>query len=155
MYTAKSLQSWLTLCDPIDGCPPGSRPWDSPGMNTGVGYHFLLQCIKVKRESEVAQSCPTPSNPLDCSPPGSSIHGIFPQAYWSGVPLPSPWNHLGSIKHYWCLGPTSRGANFICLGYSLAIFFSPKLPRWFLGAAWATHYCPRSLICSEGFFCYH
>ena len=53
------------------------RPWDSPGKNTGVGCHFLLQCIKVKSESEVAQSCPTPSDPMDCSLPGSSIHGIF------------------------------------------------------------------------------
>ena len=53
------------------------RPWDSPGKNTGVGCHFLLQCRKVKSESEVAQSCPTFSDPLDCSPPGSSIHGIF------------------------------------------------------------------------------
>ena len=52
------------------------RPWDSPGKNTGVGCHFL-QCMKVKSESEVAQSCPTLSDPLDCSPPGSSIHGIF------------------------------------------------------------------------------
>ena len=52
-------------------------PWDSPGKNTGVGCHFLLQCMKVKSESEVAQSCPTPSNPMDCSPPGSSIRGIF------------------------------------------------------------------------------
>ena len=55
--------------------PP--RPWDSPGKNTGVGCHFLLQCMKVKSESEVAESCPTLSNPMDCSPPGSSIHGIF------------------------------------------------------------------------------
>ena len=53
------------------------RPWDSPGKNRGVGCHFLLQCMKVKKESEVAQSCPTPSDPMDCSPPGSSIHGIF------------------------------------------------------------------------------
>ena len=52
------------------------HPWDSPGKNTGVGCHFLLQCTKVKSESEVAQSCPTPSNPMDCSLPGSS-HGIF------------------------------------------------------------------------------
>ena len=52
------------------------RPWDSPGKNTGVGCHFLLQCLKVKSESEVAQSCLTPSDPMDCSPPGSSIHGI-------------------------------------------------------------------------------
>ena len=74
---AKSLQSCPTLCDPIDGSPPGSRPWDSPGKNTGVGCHFLLQIMKVKGESEVAQSCPTLSDPMDCSPPGSSIHGIF------------------------------------------------------------------------------
>ena len=53
------------------------RPWDSPGKNTGVGCHFLLQCIKVKSESEVAQSCRTPSDPMDCSLPGSSAHGIF------------------------------------------------------------------------------
>ena len=53
------------------------RPWDSPGKNTGVGCHFLLQCMKVKSEIEVAQSCPTLRNPLDCSLPGSSTHGIF------------------------------------------------------------------------------
>ena len=53
------------------------RPWDSPGKNTGVGCHFLLQCMKVERESEASQSCPTLSDPMDCSPPGSSIHGIF------------------------------------------------------------------------------
>ena len=51
--------------------------WDSPGRGTGVGCHFLLQCMKVKSESEAAQSCPTPSNPMDCSLPGSSVYGIF------------------------------------------------------------------------------
>ena len=75
---AKSLQSRLSLCDPIDGeptrCP---RPWDSPVKNTGVGCHFLLQCMKVKSETEVAQSCLTLSDPMDCSLPGSSVHGIF------------------------------------------------------------------------------
>ena len=71
---AKSLQSCPTLCDPIDGIP---RPWDSPGKNTRVGCHFLLQCMKVKSESEVAQLCLTLSDPMDCSLPGSSIHGIF------------------------------------------------------------------------------
>ena len=54
-----------------------TRPWGSPGKNTGVGCHFLLQCMKVKSESEVAQSCPTLSDPVDCSLPGSSVHGIF------------------------------------------------------------------------------
>ena len=53
-----------------------SRPWDSPGKNTAVGWHFLLQCMKVKSESEVAQSYRTPGDPMDPSPPGSSIHGI-------------------------------------------------------------------------------
>ena len=51
--------------------------WDSPGKNTGVGCHFLLQCMKVKNESEVAQSCPTLRDPMGCSLPGSSAYGIF------------------------------------------------------------------------------
>ena len=54
------------------------RPWDSPGKNTGVGCHFLLQCMKVKSQSEVAQSCPTLSDLMDCTLIGSSVHGIFP-----------------------------------------------------------------------------
>ena len=53
------------------------HPRDSPGKNTGVGCHFLLQCMKVESESEAAQSCPTLNDPMDCSLPGSSIHGIF------------------------------------------------------------------------------
>ena len=52
------------------------RPWDSPDKNTGVGCHFLLQCMKVKSESEVIQSCPTLSDPMDCSLPGCSVQGI-------------------------------------------------------------------------------
>ena len=66
-------------------------PWDSPGNNTGVGCHFLLQRRKVKSESDVAQSRLTLSNPMDCSPPGSSPSmGFSGQEYWSGLPLPSP-----------------------------------------------------------------
>ena len=53
------------------------RPWDSPGENTKVDCHFLLQCMKVKSESEVVQSCPTLCDRMDCSLPGSSAHGIF------------------------------------------------------------------------------
>ena len=53
------------------------RPWVSPGKNTGVSCHFLLQCVKVKSESEVTQSCLTLPDPMDCSLPGSSVHGIF------------------------------------------------------------------------------
>ena len=77
---AKSLQSCPTLCNPRDSSPNRLLcPWDSPGKNTGVGCHFLLQCMKVKSENEVAQSCPTLRDPMDCSLPGSSVYGI-PQA---------------------------------------------------------------------------
>ena len=71
------------------------RPWDSPGKNTGVGCHFLLQCMKVKSESEVTESCPTLSNPMDCSLPGSSIHGIFQARAleWGAITF--------SIKYTW------------------------------------------------------
>ena len=52
-------------------------PWDPPGKNAGVGCHYFFQCMKVKSGSEAAQSCRTPSDPMDCSPPGPSVHGIF------------------------------------------------------------------------------
>ena len=74
---AKSLQSCLTLCNPIGVPTRLPRPRDSPGNSTGVGCHFLLQCMKVKSKSEVVQSCPTLSDPMDCSLPGPSAHGIF------------------------------------------------------------------------------
>ena len=74
---AKSLQSCRTPCDAIDDSHQAPCPWDSPGKNTGVGCHFLLQCMKAKSESEVAQSCLTLSDPMDCSPLGSSIYGNF------------------------------------------------------------------------------
>ena len=75
--SAKSLQLCLTVRPHRRQPTRLPRPWDSPGKNTGVGCHCLLQCVKVKSEGEVGQLCPTPSDPMDCSPPGSSIHGIF------------------------------------------------------------------------------
>ena len=70
--------SRVRLCDPIDSSPPGSPvPGILQGKNTGVGCHFLLQCMKVESESEVAQSCLTLRNPMDCSLQASSVHGIF------------------------------------------------------------------------------
>ena len=73
-----SCFSRVRLCaTPQTAAHQAPRSWDSPGKNTGVGCHFLLQCMKVKSESEVAQSFPTLSNPMDCSLPGSSVHGIF------------------------------------------------------------------------------
>ena len=89
--TVKSLQLCLTLCDPIDGSPPGSSPWDSPGKNTGVGCHFLLQRIKVKSESEVAQLCPTLHDSMDCSLPGSSTHGMFQARVLEWVAIAFSW----------------------------------------------------------------
>ena len=74
---AKALQSCPTVRPHRQQPTRLPRPWDSPGKNTGVGCHLLLQCMKVKSESEVAQSCPTLRDPMDCSLPGSSVHGIF------------------------------------------------------------------------------
>ena len=84
-------------------------PWDSPGKNTGVGCHFLLQCMKVKSESAVAQSCPTPSDPLDCSLPGPSIHGIFQARVleWGAIDF-SIYSHAFILK----LKPHLQGTVF-------------------------------------------
>ena len=70
--------SRVRLCaTPETAAHQAHHPWDSPGKNTGVGCHFLLQCMEVKSESEVAQLYPTLNDPMDFSPPGSSVHGIF------------------------------------------------------------------------------
>ena len=74
---AKSLQLCPTLQPHRQQPTKLLFPWDSPGKNTGVGCHFLLQCMKMKSESEVAQLCPTLHDPMDCSLPGSSVRGIF------------------------------------------------------------------------------
>ena len=99
--------------------------WVSPGKNTGVGCHFLLQCMKVKSESEVTQSCPTLSNPMDCSLPGSSIHGIFQAGVveWGAIAfsehdcyhLLSPGNRLDtySLLFYTCLGSLSNSPKVV------------------------------------------
>ena len=92
------------------------RPWDSPGKNTGVGCHFLLQCRKVKIESEVAQSCLTFSDPMDCSLPGSSIHGIFQARVleWGAIAFSNqPRQHIKKQRHYFAdKGPSSQGYGF-------------------------------------------
>ena len=75
-------------------------PWDSPGKNTGLGCHFLLQYMKVKSESEVAQSCPTLSNPMDCSLPGSSVQGIFQARTldWVAISFSNTWKWKVKVK---------------------------------------------------------
>ena len=92
------------------------RPWDSPGKNTGVGCHFLLQCMKVKSESEVGQSCLTLSDPMECSPPGSSVHGIFQERVLRGVPLPSlkPVQII-NLREIYSLGTSPKNLTRVCL----------------------------------------
>ena len=113
---AKSLQSCRSL-QPHRRQPTRlPRPWDSLSKNTGVGCHFLLQCMKVKSESEDAQSCPTLSNPMDCSLPGSSVHGILQARQWSELPccplgdLPDP-----GIEPMSFLSPELAGRFFTAL----------------------------------------
>ena len=158
---AKSLQSCPTLCDPIDGSPPGSAipgilqartlewvaisfssawqwkvkvkslsrvwllatpwtvayqaplPWDSPGKNTGVGCHFSPQCRKVKSESEVAQPCPTPSDPTDCNLPGSSVHGIFQARVpeWGAIAFSTKKGNANECSDYHTIAHISHASN--------------------------------------------
>ena len=87
VVTAKSLQLCPTVWPHRHQPTRLPRLWDSSGKNTGVGCHFLLQCMKVKSESEVPQLCPTLSNPIDFSPPGCSVLGIFQARVLEWVPL--------------------------------------------------------------------
>ena len=99
------------------------HPWDSPGKNTGVGCHFLFQCMKVKSESEVAQLCPTLSDPMNCSPPGSSVHGIFQARVleWGAIAF-SDKTCLTCCKDpkkcelpvKWCTNPVSWSGGMLC-----------------------------------------
>ena len=104
---AKSLQSCPTLCSPIDDSPPGSTvPGILQGKNTGVGCHFLLQCMKVKSESEVAQLCPTLHYPWTAAYQDPPSMGFSRQEYWSGVPLLSPLN-VYRMSHFYCCYKTN------------------------------------------------
>ena len=80
------------------------HPWDSPGKNTGVGCHSLLQCRKVKSESEVAQSCPTLRDPMDCSLPGPSVHGIFQARVleWGAIAFSRDLQRASLNSLAWC-----------------------------------------------------
>ena len=102
-------------------------PWDSPGRNTGVGCHFLLQCMKVKSESQVAQSCPTLSDSMDCSLPGSSTHGIFRARVleWGAIAHCYKWSQLLHKKK------KKKRHHFIkiCINQSYC-FSSSHVPMW-------------------------
>ena len=124
---AKLRQSCPTLCDPIDGSPNRlPRPWDSPGKNTGVGCHFLLQCMNVKSESEIAQSCLTLCDPMDCSLPGSSVHGILQARVleWGAIAFSVLWyytcfnaipNHPPSLSHR-----VQKTVLYICVSFAVS-----------------------------------
>ena len=107
------------------------RPWDSPGKNAGVGCHVLLQCMKVKSESEVAQSCPTLSDPMDCSPPGSSIYGIFQARVleWGAI----AFSEIDLSCPKWKLFPgtgNSSGGGSSLMGRELPVQAPETVTRW-------------------------
>ena len=117
------------------------RPWDSPGKNTGAGCHFLLQCMKVKSESEVAQLCLTLTDPMDCSLPGSSIHEIFQTRVLEWVAIAfsvifsfSTWHRLSLVAYL-----------SLCISIYLMIWQSP----WEHGLCLVPHSVPTSKTISD------
>ena len=125
---AKSLQSCLSLRPHRWAATRLLRPWDSPGKNIGVGCHFLLQCMKVKSESEVAQWCPTLSDPKECSLPGSSVLGILQARAleWGAIAFSvSVSTHLKSLRNL--LG----GDEYYTAPYKMTGFRNDtQLPGW-------------------------
>ena len=128
------------------------HPWDSPGKNTGVGCHFLLQCIKVKSETEVTQSCLTLRDPMDCSLPGSSVHGIFQASVleWDTIAFSSKQTDCLLLKYI------NRKKNFLITEH---LYFYICQSCQYL-AAWSIMICsdflklefPLSLLNVPGFF---
>ena len=121
-------------------------PWDPPGKNTRVGCHFLLQCMKVKSESEVTQSCPTLRDPMDCSLPGSSVHGIFQARVleWVAIAISKHCNRRWQMldKHY--AGERTRkcqrlGCNFLSQSQLKVQFSSVQLSRSFVSDSLPPH----------------
>ena len=103
------------------------HPWDSPGKNTGVGCHFLLQCMKVKSESEVSQSCLTLSDPMDCSLSGSSVHGIFQARVleWVAIAFSRNLSRHMEMKMWVCVDgwlTALEASSSLLLGVSLSLW---------------------------------
>ena len=120
------------------------HPWDSPGKNTGVGCHFLLQCMKVKNKSEVAQSCPTLSSPMDCSLPGSSTHEIFQAKVLEWVAI--SFSNMGtekSIKHY------QREKEKKFNEWVFKVSANIEGLKWYLRASSTRCYNNRTLLCKH------
>ena len=117
------------------------HPWDSPGKNTGVGCHFLLQCMKVKSQTEVAQSCLTLtlSDPMDCSLPGSSVHGIFQARVleWGAIAFSDdkPREHIKKQRHHFSdKGLDSQSYGFPLVMYRCEIWTIKKSECWRIDA---------------------
>ena len=108
------------------------HPRDSPGKNTGVGCHFLLQCMKVKSESEFAQSCPTLSDPMNCIPPGSSVHGTLQARVleWGATALSETQIYLTPKAIYFSMTLGFFGHKLCCNAF-------PRKPLWTL--YWGPH----------------
>ena len=104
------------------------RPCDSPGKNTGVGCHFLLQCMKVKSISEVPQSCSTLSDPMDCSLPGSSVHGIF-HGESTGVGVSETYSTLNVPSYVLWRGEKTLYLNFSVM-YCLFLYINTWFKAW-------------------------
>ena len=133
---AKLHPSCPTLCDPIDSSPTGSSV---PGIqNTGVGCHFLLQCMKVKSENEVAQSCPTPSNPMDCSLRSSSVHGILQARVLEWVAI--------------AFSQEMYSSNFIFFCIAIQLFQSPCLLKIFCSLFQGAYLTSINVIYAKSYF---
>ena len=146
---AKSLQSCPSVQSHRWQPTRLHRPWDSPGKNTGLGCHFLLQCMKVKREREVAQLCLTLREPLDCRPPGSSVHGIFQARVveWGAIAFsdfPTIKYNFELISHY----------NLILVQIHRHYTYSPKYKLKSLIRQHSEDYLKFGFVCSDNFFLY-
>ena len=113
------------------------HPWESLGKNTRVGCHFLLQCMKVKSQSEVTQLCLTPSDPMDCRPPGSSVHGIFQARVleWGAIAFSITGQQSHLIKEKTVLLPVLVRR---CFWLSLLLLSSSRhwMSLWLKGRMW-------------------
>ena len=157
---SKSVIFWrlaaVAAAKPLQSCPTVRphrwqptrlpHPWDSLGKNTGVGCCFLLQCMKVKSQSEVIQSCPTLSDPMDCSLPGSSVHGFSRHEYWSGVPYST--NIYGNFLHkvllliigkdsHSYLPPPLPPSPIPLPFFPPCLFFSAGVQSWWIQGIWS------------------
>ena len=135
---AKLRRSCPTLCNPIDGSPPAPPSLGFSRQEHWSGLPLPLQCMKVKSESEAAQSCPTPSDPMDCSLPGSSIHGIFQARTleWVAIAFSNAWKWKAKVKplsRVWLLATpwTAAYQALPSMGFSRQEYWSGvPLPSW-------------------------